>query len=71
MKIRMRYANTGKNKENGIVYTPVEMADYVAKEMLKYHNNQFESEITILDPAVGKGELLVSMISFAVAYKKK
>ena len=32
----MRYNNIGKNKENGIVYTPTEMADYVAKEMIKY-----------------------------------
>lgn len=59
----MRYSNTGKNKKNGVVYTPTEMADYVAFEMLKYKRNGFERSIDILDPAVGKGELLISMIN--------
>lgn len=59
----MRYTDTGKNKENGIVYTPVEMADYVAKEMLKYYTGKLESEISVLDPAVGEGELLVSLLN--------
>lgn len=59
----MRYSNTSKNKENGVVYTPTEMADYVALEMLKYKRNGFENRIDILDPAVGEGELLISMIN--------
>lgn len=59
----MRYSNTGKSKENGVVYTPTEMADYVAFEMLKYKRNGFEGRIEILDPAVGEGELLISMIN--------
>lgn len=59
----MRYSNTGKSKKNGVVYTPTEMADYVAFEMLKYKRNGFERSIDILDPAVGKGELLISMIN--------
>lgn len=59
----MRYSNTGKNKENGVVYTPTEMADYVAFEMLKYKRNDFEGCIEILDPAVGAGELLISIIN--------
>lgn len=59
----MRYSNTRKNKENGVVYTPTEMADYVAFEMLKYKRNGFEGRIEILDPAVGEGELLISMIN--------
>lgn len=59
----MRYKNTSKNKENGVVYTPTRMADYVATEMLKYSpDNKNEESISILDPAVGKGELLASMI---------
>lgn len=59
----MRYSNTGKNKENGIVYTPEEMANYVAKEILNYRSSAFGSEISILDPAVGTGELLIAMIN--------
>lgn len=58
-----RYSNTGKTKENGVVYTPKEMADYVATEMLKYRRTEFEDEISILDPAVGRGELLIAMIN--------
>ena len=50
----MRYNNIGKNKENGIVYTPTEMADYVAKEMIKYKKTPCLDCIEILDPAVGK-----------------
>ena len=45
----MRYSNTGKNKENGVVYTPEEMANYVAKEILNYRTSAFDSEISILD----------------------
>ena len=48
----MRYSNTGKSKENGVVYTPTEMADYVAFEMLKYKRNGFEGKV--LDVPVGK-----------------
>ncbi len=59
----MRYTNTGKNKENGVVYTPTEMANYVAKEILKYKTSFFDSEISILDPAVGTGELLIAMVN--------
>lgn len=58
----MRYSNTGKLKENGVVYTPSQMADYLASEILMYGKEAFENRIDILDPAVGGGELLISMI---------
>ena len=32
----MRYSNAGKLKENGVVYTPTEMANYLAFEIYKY-----------------------------------
>lgn len=60
----MRYKNESKWKENGVVYTPTEMADYVATEMLKYKPvESCANEILILDPAVGEGELLISMLN--------
>ena len=59
----MRYNNIGKNKENGIVYTPNEIAAYVAKEMLKYKPLPTNSKISILDPAVGTGELLIAFLN--------
>lgn len=59
----MRYKDVNKNKKNGVVYTPSNMADYVAKLILKY-SSKYENNgvIEILDPAVGGGELLISMI---------
>lgn len=67
----MRYSNTGKNKENGVVYTPVEMANYVANEILKYRAAPLSTEISILDPAVGAGELLIAMINAIGSQGKK
>ena len=67
----MRYTSTGKDKENGVVYTPADMAEYVADEIIKYHDLQFDDVISILDPAAGKGELLVAMIKASGIFHKK
>lgn len=65
----MRYKNESKEKSNGIIYTPIEMADFLALEMLKY--SQFDlknaKEVNILDPAIGEGELILSMVSKILA----
>lgn len=58
----MRYSRTSKEKENGIVYTPKEMADYLSHEMIMHKSPQDNGIISILDPAVGEGELLISLI---------
>lgn len=61
----MRYTNIEKEKINGVVYTPTAMADYLSIEMIrhkKYSGNSTE-DIRVLDPAVGKGELLVSFLN--------
>ena len=60
----MRYSNESKKKTNGIVYTPREMAQYLAERMIHFSKFDFfsHSTIYILDPAVGKGELLISLI---------
>lgn len=59
----MRYSNTSKEKENGIVYTPTAMAEYLAHEMIMYRSPQNDGIISVLDPAVGKGELLIAIIN--------
>ena len=59
----MRYSNESKSKANGVVYTPSDMANYVAHLMLRYSNVDTTDEIAILDPAVGEGELLIAMIN--------
>lgn len=67
----MRYQNVNKNKGNGVVYTPKEMAKYIAEEMLRYGIVPLEREISILDPAVGTGELLIAMGHIVSSYSKK
>ena len=47
------------------------MADYVARQMLKYSRGSDENSIYILDPAVGEGELLISMIRTLLPYGKR
>lgn len=60
----MRYKNEDENKENGVVYTAPRMAEYVADQMIKYSSLSANQEcVTILDPAVGEGELLVALIT--------
>ena len=59
----MRYSNENKSKANGVVYTPSAMADYVAQLILRYADKRESTEVSILDPAVGEGDLLVAMIN--------
>jgi adenine-specific DNA-methyltransferase len=68
----MRYQNESKDKENGVVYTPARMAKYLADEIAKYwKQTDGQKDITILDPAVGEGELLNAMINKATNFEKK
>lgn len=61
----MRYANIEKEKTNGVVYTPTAMADYLSLEMIRYKpcNGNNTGSVRVLDPAVGKGELLISLLN--------
>lgn len=60
----MRYSNQTKEKTHGVVYTPTEMADYLADQMIRHSifNINKQSIVRVLDPAVGEGELLIAMI---------
>ena len=53
----MRYSNENKQKANGVVYTPTEMADYLASEMIHFSKIDLsqKSNVTLLDPAIGEG----------------
>ena len=57
----MRYKNETKEKSNGVVFTPVDMADFLSNELISYHENNHGDKIYVLDPAVGEGELLLSL----------
>ena len=67
----MRYANETKEKTNGVVYTPIEMADYLAEQMIEFSPLNFSNltSVSILDPAAGEGELLISIIRKIIAMK--
>jgi methylase of polypeptide subunit release factors len=60
-----RYSNTGEIKENGETYTPKKLADFVATQIAKALNDRLQSAIPlrVLDPAVGDGELLMSLLT--------
>lgn len=59
----MRYSNIGKEKENGVIYTPTAVAKYLAEEMVKLKpQNKGNEAVQILDPAMGRGELLIALI---------
>lgn len=50
-----------QHKENGATFTPTDLANYLAEEILKVYSVSAEEEISILDPACGDGELLLSI----------
>lgn len=64
----MRYKNETKEKANGMIFTPKDMANFLSTELISYHKNVYGDVIYVLDPAVGKGELLLSI---AIILKKR
>jgi tRNA1(Val) A37 N6-methylase TrmN6 len=58
----VRYTQEGYEKTNGIVYTPKAMADYLAHLIISHNKSVFEKRVKILDPAIGDGELIISLI---------
>jgi len=58
----MRYASETYTKNNGIVYTPRAMADYLSSLILNSTRKLPKNTIRILDPAIGDGELIISML---------
>lgn len=58
-----RYDAVTDEKAGGAVYTPPVLADFVSQHILEAAQNQpVERALRILDPAVGHGELLVSLL---------
>lgn len=59
-----RYESVEDKKNSGATYTPKILADFVAQEITKKlaSKNSREKTFRILDPAVGHGELLVSLL---------
>ncbi len=58
-----RYARVPKKKSGGVTYTPKTLADFVADRVLACFPEVPEDRaVRVLDPAVGGGELLVSLL---------
>lgn len=57
-----RYETATDEKVGGVAYTPKALADFVAQQMLTINPNHSKTCLKILDPAVGEGELLISLI---------
>jgi methylase of polypeptide subunit release factors len=57
-----RYDLVTEEKASGATYTPAELADFVAAEMVREWDGGSRKTLKILDPAVGEGELLASLL---------
>jgi adenine-specific DNA-methyltransferase len=60
--VTARYQNIGSKKSEGATYTPGILADFVAKQILDVFKPGYDEPIRLLDPAVGDGELLHSLL---------
>ena len=58
-----RYDIVSEKKADGAVYTPKVLADFVSKQIVEAFEEQTSyRSLRILDPAIGHGELLVSLL---------
>lgn len=58
-----RYSEMSIEKQNGIVYTPKSMAQYLATQMISFYKGNIDGNLKVLDPAIGDGELAIALIS--------
>jgi len=58
-----RYGSVTEEKASGATYTPPELARFVAAEMVREWDGQARKSLRVLDPAVGAGELLSSLVT--------
>lgn len=59
----VRYQDVSEVKAGGATYTPQGLADFVAEQMLAVSGTPKDGPVRVLDPAIGHGELLVSLLS--------
>src|SRR5690606_21710949 len=58
-----RYSSVTEEKSSGATYTPKLLADFVARQIVQSTGNLTgNNTLRILDPAIGHGELLVSLL---------
>ena len=67
-----RYNALTKEKAGGAVYTPKVLSDFVAQQIAKNINwTVINGSLRILDPAVGHGELLISLLEHLSCQRKE
>ncbi|MEE9335703.1 MAG: N-6 DNA methylase [Granulosicoccaceae bacterium] len=67
-----RYAVVSDEKSGGATYTPKILADFVAQQILRQTEEMPEGRpLRILDPAIGHGELLVSLLEQLPIHSKQ
>lgn len=66
-----RYAIVPEEKAGGETYTPKILADFVASKILeKFKKFPLDRPLRILDPAIGDGELLISLLEQLVIHQE-
>ncbi len=68
--IKKRYTNVAEQKAIGATYTPTQLADFVAEKIVENANIVGIKNINVLDPAVGDGELLLSLLRKLCSHTK-
>lgn len=58
-----RYSDIEEPKATGSTYTPKNLADFVATQIVNAANFSTQKKIKVLDPAVGDGALLEALVS--------
>ena len=62
-RVVTRYELVTEEKAGGASYTPQDLADFVVTQMLQATDlGKFKGPLRVLDPAVGDGELLISIL---------
>lgn len=61
-KTTSRYGAVSEAKADGVTYTPQALADFVADRLLSIAEPQSGRRVRVLDPAIGHGELLLSVL---------
>ncbi len=58
-----RYEDVAGEKSHGVTYTPAVLADFVARQIVAAAQTlPRDGKVRVLDPAVGEGQLLVSLL---------
>lgn len=67
-----RYKEVTKKKADGATFTPKALSDFVAKNIVDSAQELIASKkkLRLLDPAVGEGELLLSLINELIKFPK-